>query len=80
MNMQAITPYHIRKSGMNKDSSLLGQLVDSISGHGFRKLVETNKTEYCTKGLSRWAQFINMIYGQVSKTYGLRSIGYGINN
>jgi hypothetical protein len=65
---------------MNKYNTILGQMVDLVSRSHFEKQVKEYKTEHGAKGLRSWAQFITMLFGQISNQHGLRSLVQGINS
>ena len=65
---------------MNKYNTILGQMLDLISRSHFQKQVKKYKTEHGAKGFSSWAQFVAMLYGQISNQHGLRSLEQGMNS
>ena len=65
---------------MNKYNTILGQMLDLISRSHFQKQVKEFKTEQGAKGFNSWAQFVAMLYGQISHQHGLRSIEKGMNS
>jgi hypothetical protein len=65
---------------MNKHNTILGQMVGLISRSHFEKQVKEYKTEHGAKGLKSWAQFITMLFGQISNQHGLRSLVKGMNS
>jgi hypothetical protein len=65
---------------MNKHNTVLGQMIVFISRSRFEKLVKEHKTERGTKGLRSWAQFITMLFSQLTGQHGLRSMEQGMNN
>src|SRR5215469_9897793 len=65
---------------MNKHNTVFGQMLDLISRSRFEKLVKDYKTEHGAKGLRSWAQFVTMLFAQISGQHGLRSIEQSMNN
>ncbi|MDR1574936.1 MAG: DUF4372 domain-containing protein, partial [Treponema sp.] len=65
---------------MNKLNTILGQLLALVSRSRFEKLVQQHKSEYKSKGLRSWTQFVAMLFGQMSGQHGLRSIETGMNS
>jgi hypothetical protein len=65
---------------MNKLNTVLGQLLVLVSRSRFEKLVKEHKSEYKSKGLRSWTQFVAMLFGQLSGQHGLRSIETGMNS
>jgi hypothetical protein len=55
-------------------------MLEIISRSRFEKLVKEHKTEYGTKGLRSWTQFVTMLFSQISNQHGLRSIEQSMNN
>ena len=55
-------------------------MLDLISRSHFQKQVKELKTEHGAKGFSSWAQFVAMLYGQISSQHGLRSLEQGMNS
>ena len=51
-----------------------------MSRSRFEKLVKEYKTEHGAKGLRSWAQFVTMLFSQISGQHGLRSIEQSMNN
>lgn len=64
---------------MNKHNTILGQMLDFIPRSQFQKLVKNHQTERGAKGFSSWAHLVSMLFGQLSRQSGLRSIQHGIN-
>ena len=64
---------------MNKNNTLMGQLLELVTRSQFEKLVKEHQTEKGTKGFSCWAHFVTMLFAQLSGQSGLRSIEDGIN-
>jgi len=64
---------------MNKNNTLLGQILDLVPRSQFEKLVKEHKTEKGAKGFSSWSHFAVMLFAQLSGQTGLRSIEDGIN-
>jgi putative transposase len=58
----------------------MGQLLALVSRSRFEKLVREHKSEYKSKGLRSWTQFVAMLFGQLSGQHGLRSIETGMNS
>jgi hypothetical protein len=65
---------------MNKRNTILGQMLALISRSHFEKQVKEYKTEHGAKGLRSWAQFITMLFGQITNQHGLRSLVRGMNS
>jgi hypothetical protein len=65
---------------MNKYNTILGQLLGLVSRSEFGKQVEEHKTERGAKGFTSWAQFVSMVFGQISGQHGLRGIEIGMNS
>jgi len=65
---------------MNKNNTILGQMLELISRSGFEKLVKEHKTEHGAKGLRSWTQFVVMLFSQITGQRGLRSIEQSMNN
>jgi hypothetical protein len=55
-------------------------MVALISRSHFEKQVKEYKTEHGAKGLKSWAQFITMLFGQITNQHGLRSLVQGMNS
>ena len=64
---------------MNKNNTLLGQIIGLVSRSQFENLVKSHKTEKGAKGFTCWAQFVTMLFAQFSRQSGLRSIEGGLN-
>ena len=57
----------------------MGQLIGLVSRSQFENLVRKYQTEKGAKGFTSWAQFVSMLFAQLSGQSGLRSIEDGIN-
>lgn len=64
---------------MSYNNTVLKQLLDIVPRHEFDKLVSEHKTDKGAKGFSTWAQFVSMLFAQLTQQSGLRSIEDGIN-
>jgi putative transposase len=64
---------------MNKYSTILGQILEGVRRAQFEKSVKEHKTEYGAEGLSGWAQFVRVVFAQLSGRHGLRPIETGMN-
>lgn len=65
---------------MNKYNTKLGQLLSFIPRSQFEKLVkQTQADKYC-KGFTAWQQFVTMVYAQLAKPNGLRSLENSLNS
>ena len=45
---------------MNKDITLLGQMLQMFSRYEFQKYVKETGTEYHSRGFSSWSHFVSM--------------------
>lgn len=63
---------------MNKNGTLLGQMLQMFSRYEFQKYVKETKTEYHSRGFSSWSHFVSMLFGQLSGQDSLRGIEAGL--
>lgn len=63
---------------MSNHHTLLGQMLQMISGFDFQKTVSETKTEYHSRGLSSWNHFVAMLFGQLAGQDSLRGIEAGL--
>ena len=64
---------------MKKTNTLFGQLLELVPRSQFNRLVKSCNTEKGAKGFTSWAQFVCMLFAQLSGQSGLRSIEDGLN-
>lgn len=63
---------------MNKEFTLLGQMLQMFSRYEFKKYVKETGTEYHSRGFSSWSHFVSMLFGQLSGQDSLRGIEAGL--
>jgi hypothetical protein len=63
---------------MNKNITILKQLLQPISRYEFQKHVDFFKAEKHAKGLSCWNQFMAMVFAQYTNQASLKSIESGL--
>ena len=59
---------------MDRNSTLLGQMLQMFPRHEFQSTVSETGTEYHSRGFSSWNHFVAMLFGQIAGIDNLRGI------
>ena len=65
---------------MNALCSKFSQILKLIPRTDFERLVKETGTEYRSKGLSSWSQFVGMLFCQLGRAHSLREIEGGLKS
>ena len=59
---------------------MFSQILKLIPRTDFERIVTGTGAEYCSKGLSRWSQFVGMLFCQLGRARSLREIEGGLKS
>ncbi len=65
---------------MNASCSMFSQILKLIPRIEFERMVRETGSEYATKGLSSWSQFVAMMFCQLGRAHSLREIEGGLKS
>lgn len=65
---------------MNKYNTKLGQLLALVGRPQFEKCVKVTEADKGCKGFTAWQQFVVMVYAQLARPNGLRSLENSLNS
>jgi len=63
---------------LRKDTTILGQVLQTFSRYEFARAVNETKTERHSRGFSSWTHFVSMLFGQLAGQDSLRGIEAGL--
>ena len=63
---------------MSASCSMFSQILKLIPRIDFERMVKQTKSEYASKGLSSWSQFVAMMFCQLGRAHSLREIEGGL--
>ena len=59
---------------MRASCSMFSQILELIPRIEFERMVKETGSEYASKGLSSWSQFVAMMFCRLGRAHGLREI------
>lgn len=65
---------------MNASCSMFSQILKLIPRIEFERMVKETGSEYASKGLSSWSQFVAMMFCQLGRAHSLREIEGGLKS
>lgn len=65
---------------MSASCSMFSQILKLIPRIDFERMVKQTKSEYASKGLSSWSQFVAMMFCQFGRAHSLREIEGGLKS
>lgn len=65
---------------MNASCSMFSQILKLIPRIEFERMVRETGSEYASKGLSSWSQFVAMMFCQLGRAHSLREIEGGLKS
>lgn len=65
---------------MTASCSMFSQILKLIPRTDFQRIVQQTGTEYRSKGLSSWSQFVAMLFCQLGRAHSLREIEGGLKS
>ncbi len=65
---------------MNASCSMFSQMLKLIPRLEFERMVRETGSEYASKGLSSWSQFVAMMFCQLGRAHSLREIEGGLKS
>ena len=65
---------------MTASCSMFSQILKLIPRTDFQRIVQQTGTEYRSKGLSIWSQFVAMLFCQLGRAHSLREIEGGLKS
>ena len=65
---------------MNASCSMFSQVLTLIPRTDFERIVKETGSEYRSKGLSSWSQFVGMLFCQLGRAHSLRVIEGGLKS
>ena len=65
---------------MNASCSMFSQILKLIPRIEFERMVKATGSEYASKGVSSWSQFVAMMFCQLGRAHSLREIEGGLKS
>ena len=65
---------------MSASCSMFSQILKLIPRIDFERMVKQTKSEYASKGVSSWSQFVAMMFCQLGRAHSLREIEGGLKS
>ena len=65
---------------MSASCSMFSQILKLIPRIEFERMVKQTKSEYASKGVSSWSQFVAMMFCQLGRAHSLREIEGGLKS
>ena len=65
---------------MSASCSMFSQILKLIPRIDFERMVKQTESEYASKGVSSWSQFVAMMFCQFGRAHSLREIEGGLKS